>query len=83
MAEITMKELNNTDFVQHAELRIPLETVSGDVDEVKRAFEIVHAIRKLALEHLGVNEENADATAVTYVKVDGDVAVIEVEQVNV
>lgn len=79
MADITMKELENTDFVQHAELRIPIDNAI----EVQKAFEVVHALRKRALAHLGVTEENADATAVTYVKVDGDVAVLEVEQVNV
>lgn len=77
--EITVREIENGDFVQHAELRIPID----NQDEVKRAFEIVHALRKQALDHLAVTEENADATAITYVKVDGDVAVIEVEQVNV
>lgn len=74
-----MKELENTDYVQHAELRIPID----NPDEVKKAFEVIHALRKRALDQLGVTEENADATAVTYVQVDGDVAVIEVEQVNV
>lgn len=77
--EITVREIENTDFVQHAELRIPID----NPDEVKKAFEVVHALRKRALDHLEVTEENADATALTYVKVDGDVAVIEVEQVNV
>lgn len=77
--EITMRELNNTDFVQHAELRIPVD----NPDEVRAAFVTIDRLRKRALEHLGVDEENADATAVTYVKVDGDVAVLEVEQVNV
>lgn len=74
-----MKELENTDYVQHAELRIPID----NPDEVKKAFEVIHALRKRALDQLGVTEENADATAVTYVQVDGDVAVLEVEQVNV
>lgn len=79
MADIVMRELENTDFVQHAELRIPVD----NPEEVRKAFEVVHALRKRALEYLDVTEENADATAVTYVKVDGDVAVVEIEQVNV
>lgn len=74
-----MRELNNTDFVQHAELRIPVD----NPDEVRAAFVTIERLRQRALEHLGVTEANADATAVTYLKVDGDVAVIEVEQVNV
>lgn len=77
--DITMREIENTDFVQHAEVRITVE----NPDEVKKAFEVIHGLRKLALDHLGVSEENADATAVTYVKVDGDVAILEVEQVNI
>lgn len=79
MADITMRELNNTDLVQHAELRIPID----NPDEVRAAFITIERLRKRALEHLGVTEENADATAVTYKEVDGDVAVIEVEQVNI
>ena len=79
MAEITVRKIKDTDFTQHAELRIPID----NADEVKKAFEVVHALRQRALEQLGVTEANADATAVTYVKVDGDTAVVEVEQVNV
>lgn len=77
--DIVVKELENTDYVQHAELRIPID----NPDEVRKAFEVIHALRKRALDHLEVDEENADATAVTYMAVDGDVAVVEIEQVNV
>lgn len=77
--DITVREIANTDYVQHAELRIPIE----NAEEVQKAFDVVHALRKRALEHLGVDEANADATAVTYMRVENGVAIVEVEQVNV
>lgn len=79
MPEITVRKIEDNDIVQHAELRIPIDNAI----EVKRAFDVIHELRRRALDHLGVDEENADTTAVTYVKVDGEVAVLEVEQVNV
>ena len=80
--DIEMEEIRNDDFVQEAKLRIPID----NPDEVKKAFEIVNALRERALAHAvedGSGEENADYTAVDYLTVEGDVAVLTMAQVNV
>lgn len=82
MAEITMREISNENFVQHAELRIPVENAI----EVKKAFEVIAELRKRALEHLQTPDNEADGAeddyvAVEYKKLDGDVAVVEVMMV--
>lgn len=79
MVDIEMEEIKNDDYVQEAKLRVPID----NPDEVKRAFEIVNAVRKRALEHLDVDEDNADYTAVDFLAVEGNVAVLTVAQVNV
>jgi hypothetical protein len=79
MADIEMEEIKNTDFVQEAKLRIPID----NPEEVAKAFMIVNVIRQRALAHVEVNEDNADYTAVDYLTVEGGVAVVTVAQVNV
>lgn len=79
MADIKQEEIRNEDFVQEAKLKIPVD----NPDEVKRAFAIVNDLRKRALDHLDVDEDNADYTAVDYLEVEGGVAVLTVSQVNV
>lgn len=83
MAEITMQKIADEDFVQRAELRIPID----NPDEVKKAFEIVAAIRKRAIEHVGAVDNDEDGAEDDYVTVDfktvdGDVAVVEVAMVS-
>ena len=80
--DIEMEEIRNDDFVQEAKLRIPID----NPDEVKKAFEVVNALRKRALAHAvedGSGEENADYTAVDYLEVEDGMAVVTVAQVNV
>jgi hypothetical protein len=79
MADIEMEEIRNEDFVQEAKLRIPID----NPEEVKKAFEIVNAVRKRALAHVEVDEDNADYTAVDYLTVENGVAIVTVAQVSV
>lgn len=66
MAEITAKEIENEDFVQHAEVRIPIE----NAEEVRKAFETIAALRKRALDHLEVKDNPDDGAVDDYVSVD-------------
>lgn len=79
MDEITQTEIANEDFIQHAELRIPID----NPEEVRKAFEVIAALRQRALDHLEVDDDNADCTSVEYKKVEDGMAVVEVMQVNV
>lgn len=79
MADITIRKIRDEDFVQEAELRIPID----NHDEVKKAFEVIGALRKRALEHLAVDDENADYTAIEYKAVEDGAAVLVVAQVNI
>jgi hypothetical protein len=82
MSEITMREISNENFVQQAELRIPID----NPEEVRQAFAVIARLRKRALEHLDVKDNAEDGAAEDYVavdykKLDGDVAVVEVMMV--
>ena len=90
MAEIAMKEITNDDFVQEAELRIPLEllNVSAGAANDKRsvvvsALAFIEAVKRLAFEHLDVDDDNADYTSFEYKGLEGDALVVRVAQVNV
>jgi hypothetical protein len=82
MAEITVREIDNEDFVQHAEVRIPVD----NPEEVRQALAVIARLRKRALDHLQVDDNDEDGAekdyvAVDYKKLDGDVAVVEVMMV--
>jgi hypothetical protein len=82
MPEITVREISNENFVQHAEMRIPID----NPEEVRQAFAVIARLRKRALEHLKVEDNDEDGAekdyvAVEYKALDGDVAVVEVMMV--
>ena len=92
MSEITMKEITNDDLVQEAELRIPIEKLAAGIrrqDDVTLHAAVVNAlafiaeVKRLAFEHLDVDDDNADYTSFEYKGLDGDVLVVRVAQVNV
>lgn len=81
MADIEQREVKNDEFTQHAELRIPIEKLGMSFKEVAAAIATIDAVRKLALDHLAIDNDNADATDVSY-KLDGETVVVNVIQVN-
>jgi hypothetical protein len=92
MHNITMREIENTDYVQEAELRIPLEKLTlewrgaqtGSTQErVADALIVIAKIRLVAFEFLEINDENADYTSFEYKGIEGDELVVRVAQVNV
>lgn len=93
MADIEMEEITNDDFVQEAELRIPIEKLTLEWREpaetpttrsrIADALIVMAKIKHVAFEHLQVDDENADYTSFEYKGLDGDVLVVRVAQVNV
>lgn len=90
MAEITMREIENDEYVQHAELRIPIEKLAlpakypiNQRDCIVNALAFIADVKRIAFEFFEVDDDNADYTSFEYKGFDGDVLVVEVAQVNV
>jgi len=79
---MSIKEVTNTDFVQKAEVTLPLNAFQLiSVQDYKDALAVIKLVRESALAVLEVDEANADVTAVEYA-LSGEDAVVTVTQVN-